>query len=376
MEGLRNAAVERRIAERLQANGGRMTFADYMHLCLYEPGIGYYQRDAVKLGKEGDFYTSAHIGRAMGFCIASALAAAARRLAPGGEDISLVEWGGGEGRLAAVVLDELRRTHPDIYSRVRFVGAESSPGHREAQRDRLGRHAERIEALCGPEDAPVERALAERTTLLFANELLDAFPVHLLIRRRGRWRELYVEEGQGAEETLREAEGELSSGRLADWLDRHPIDAAEGQRIEVSLAALDWIAGLGARMRRGYVLFADYGDVSAELYGRHRLNGTLLAYRRHRATDRVLEAPGAQDLTAHVNFEWCREAAEEAGFQEVGLETQKRFLVENGIFSLLKDHAGGDPFSPEARTNRAVRQLLLSDGMSELFKIMTMYKPG
>jgi len=351
-----------------------MTFAAYMELCLYHPEGGYYQKSVPKLGKEGDFYTSAHVGRAMGACVAAQLHAAARKIAPPEEEIVVCEWGGGDGRLAEAVLDELRDMYPDTYRRAVFLAVEGSPYHRELQRWRLAAHAKRIAGVVPPDDEAAERLPKTAPTLLFANELLDAFPVHRVVRRGGAWRELYVERGPRAG-TLVAAEGELSAERLAAWLSAHgPNAAEEGQRIEVGLAALDWIAGLGARLVRGFALFADYGDVSEELFGPHRMNGTLAAYRKHTASDDPFLAPGEQDLTAHVNFEWVAMAAEEAGFQHVAIRTQKQFLVDNGILQRLRSHDGRDPFSPAARENRAIRQLLLSDGMSELFKVLTMEK--
>ncbi|HZG55898.1 class I SAM-dependent methyltransferase [Paenibacillus sp.] len=373
MTEVRNRAVEAAVARRLRERGGRMTFAAYMQLCLYEPGIGYYQRGETKLGKAGDFYTSAHIGNVMGGCIASRLDAAARRTAPAGERIAIVEWGGGDGRLACAVLDELRQAFPDTYARMAFLAVEGSPHHRRLQRERLASHAERIAGVCDPGDAQVERTLREETTLLFANELLDAFPVHRIVRLGGEWYEIYVERDE-ASGALREAVGPIEDEAVAERLTSARIEAAEGQRLEVGLAGLRWLERLGATMRRGFALLADYGDVSAELYGPHRMAGTLLTYRGHTASDDALQRPGAQDITAHVNFEWCAEAAEAAGFADVRVVTQKQFLVDEGVLNKLQNHAGRDPFSPEARANRAIRQLLISDGMSELFKVMTMEK--
>jgi len=369
----RNRAVAEALAERLGRNGGRMTFADYMEICLYLPEFGYYQRSEPKLGKDGDFYTSAHVGAGMGGCIAASLDAAARRLAPAGEDVAVVEWGGGDGRLAEAALNELRDAYPDTYARIRFLGAEGSPYHRALQAERLRSHAASVAGVFAPDDDAVEKTLRESTSLVFANELLDAFPVRRLARVRGEWRELFVERDP-ADGALRETAGPIGDDRLAAWLAAHPVRGREGQRIEVGLAGLDWIRQLGARMRRGFVLLADYGDMSAELYGPHRMKGTLLAYRKHGVGEDWFDAPGERDLTSHVNFEWCAAAAAEVGFGDIAVKTQKTFLVENGILNKLRAHDGADPFSPEARANRAIRQLLLSDGMSELFKVMTMTK--
>lgn len=54
--------------------------------------------------------------------------------------------------------------------------------------------------------------------------------------------------------------------------------------------------------------------------------------------------------------------------------TQREFMVEHGILDRLQNHTYRDPFSPVARQNRAIRQLLLSNGMGELFKVITAAK--
>jgi len=75
-----------------------------------------------------------------------------------------------------------------------------------------------------------------------------------------------------------------------------------------------------------------------------------------------------------VDFTACLRAAEDAGFRDVRLETQAEYLLRGGVLSWLQDHHDPDPFSPVARRNRSIRQLLVSDQMSELFKVMTAVK--
>src|SRR5690606_33264696 len=131
----------------------------------------------------------------------------------------------GDGRLALAVLDALRDEYPGLYAQVRYMSAESSPLHRKLQQERLAAHGEKVEAIAAPGDERLARALAERPALVFANELLDAFPVHLLVSRRSGWREIYVEQEEGSGFALRETEGPLSSGKLESWLAAHPIHA-------------------------------------------------------------------------------------------------------------------------------------------------------
>lgn len=130
-------------------------------------------------------------------------------------------------------------------------------------------------------------------------------------------------------------------------------------------------AGLGERAE---LITIDYGDVREELYAPHRMNGTFLCYRKHQAYDLPLLYPGEQDMTSHVNFSTLIDAGRECGLNQFQLMTQKQFLVENGLLNRLQPHDAADPFSPAAKRNRAIRQLLISDQMSELFKVLIQKK--
>lgn len=340
-------------------------FRDYMELCLYAPECGYYNRPGRKIGKEGDFYTSASLGGMMGEALATWIG---RLAGEGDEPFELVEWGGGTGALAEQTLGALRERFPLAYERLRFTAIEASPVHRREMAERIAPHAGKVR------QADAAAWLAEpddRFTIVVANELLDAFPVHRLRLRGGEWRELYVA-AEG--DAFVEREYRCANKELLDYVNGTGVAFADGQTADVNLLASEWIAGTVRRIARGHIVAIDYGDVASELFAPHRLNGTLLCYRHHQAHDDPYAHPGEQDITAHVDFSACITAGLAAGATEWSLATQREFLVEGGLLAMLQEHDGRDPFSPAARRNRAIRQLLLSDGMSELFKVLLMTK--
>src|SRR5207247_455450 len=49
------------IRARIEAGGGRITFADFMELALYHPEHGYYLGPTVRAAREGDFLTAAEL---------------------------------------------------------------------------------------------------------------------------------------------------------------------------------------------------------------------------------------------------------------------------------------------------------------------------
>jgi SAM-dependent MidA family methyltransferase len=87
-------------------------------------------------------------------------------------------------------------------------------------------------------------------------------------------------------------------------------------------------------IRRGFALTIDYGDTARRLYTPHRRRGTLAVYSQHQFGERPLAHlahPGAQDITAHVNFTALIQAGRTDGMRLAGLTTQAAFLTALGL---------------------------------------------
>ena len=122
------------------------------------------------------------------------------------------------------------------------------------------------------------------------------------------------------------------------------------------------------------IIAIDYGYTRQEqLAGRHR--GTLMAYRQHSATPNPYEAPGEQDLTAHVNFTALSAAAEENGMQAQPLLTQSQFLMGIGETNQFAD-AFEDCRLPQERAKVALqlKHLVTPAGMGESFHVLVAAK--
>lgn len=118
------------IVDRIRTSG-RITFADYMAACLYEPGLATTPRRR-KVGTEGDFYTSITVHATFGRVIAREIAAMWRSMdCPA--DFTLVEAGAGHGRLACDIMDFLAEQQPDCYAATKLVLVEQEPTLAEAQ---------------------------------------------------------------------------------------------------------------------------------------------------------------------------------------------------------------------------------------------------
>ncbi|MCR8641944.1 SAM-dependent methyltransferase [Paenibacillus sp. N1-5-1-14] len=347
-----------------------ISFRDYMDLCLYHETAGYYRSRQLKIGREGDFYTSSSVGTIMGEMIGQFILTSARERINASDPLHVAEWGGGNGNLALHALDEILKNAPERYANLQWTMIETSSFHRELQQQTLHKHADKVIWV---DDQEWLFARKDDYTIVIANELLDAFPVHRIRCDQGILLENWVgwdeEKNQVIESWL-----PLQNNDIVTYLEKGEIQLIDNQVAEINLAAPIWTTTILNSLHQGHVVVIDYGDVASEIYSAHRLNGTLLCYRKHQAHDNPYVDLGEQDMTAHVDFSSCMREAAESGAISIQLQTQREFLVEQGVFTRLQQTMNRDPFSIEAKRNRSIRQLLLSDGMSELFKVMIISK--
>jgi len=366
--GRKIAASERQGRLPDGGTGPCITFRDYMEAALYHPELGYYRSGASRVGREGDFYTSAYVGDIMGGQLADWLTGLAADRFPGAEPVEVIDWGGGTGRLGAQMLAAWRKSGA-TGERFRLTVVDGNPAHLAEAQAALADETEAGRASVMTVEEAQARDWSGGPAIVVANELLDAFPVHRVTRFRGRLQERAVA-WEPKERRLVSCLTEPSDPALADWLKRQGVKLANDQTAEIGLDGAAWVEKLAShKLGRAVLVVIDYGDLTGELTGPHRMDGTLLMYERHRAHADPFRHPGEQDMTAHVDFDLVRAAAVRAGWQELWYGTQKRFLVESGVLGKLTEHGIADPFHPLVRRNRAIRQLLLSDGMSELFKV-------
>jgi len=338
-------ALLQRIGAELLAEQNWISFARYMELALYEPGLGYYAGGAAKLGTAGDFVTAPELGSLFGRTLARQVAAL---LEPGA---AILEFGAGSGALAAALLDALPAGQP-------YLILEPSAELAERQRLRLGDRARWLTRL--PE---------RFRGVVLANEVVDAMPVHAVVWARDGIAERGVCVDRGA---LAWSERPAQGAVLAAAREIGPELPPSGRyESELGLAGRAWIGALAGMLEVGTILILDYGFPAREYYHPQRSMGTLMCHYRHRAHQDPFYLPGLQDITAHVDFSALAHAAADAGLEVLGYATQADFLVNCGITEVLGEADASDVrrYAPLA----AQAQKLLSPAeMGELFKVLAL----
>ena len=60
-EARHSQTLERHMLDAIARAGGWLSFAEFMRMALYEPGLGYYSAGARKFGASGDFITAPEV---------------------------------------------------------------------------------------------------------------------------------------------------------------------------------------------------------------------------------------------------------------------------------------------------------------------------
>jgi SAM-dependent MidA family methyltransferase len=375
----------------IAAQGGWISFARYMELALYAPGLGYYTAGAHKFGEAGDFITAPELSPLFGRTLARQVAEIIAHSAP-----HILELGAGSGKLAANMLAELEQlgSLPDSYA-ILEVSADLRARQQALMRERLPHLLDRVHWL---------DALPEKFSgAIIANEVLDALPVHLV-----HWRDSAISErgvalarstpkvgnplpAKGWTELTPPPDARLSGGLGAAsgehgfiWQERAISDAVllhAAQQIkvpddyvsEICLAARGLINSLAQRLEQGAMLFIDYGFGAREFYHPQRSSGTLMCHYRHHAHDDPFFLPGLQDITAHVNFTGIAECGIDASLELIGYTNQAFFLINCGITAMLQD-TSPENLRDYLPLSAQLQKLTSPAEMGELFKVIALGK--
>jgi SAM-dependent MidA family methyltransferase len=339
-----------------------MPFARFMELALYCPDYGFYERESDTVGKAGDFFTSVSVGALFGELLAFQFAEWLEGMA--GEKVQIVEVGAHDGKLAADILRWLRQRRPALGARVEYVVIEPSARRRAWQRKTLAKFGAQVRWR----ETGWEQPQAQFTGVIFANELLDAMPVHRVgwDAMRQEWFEWGVA-CAGEQFNWMRMPGVPVVGGLGKLPKELLAVLPDGFTTEISPVAQNWWRKAAQALKCGRLLTLDYGLRGEDFFTPQRANGTLRAYRRHKLCDDLLADPGEQDLTAHVNFSEIQSAGEGMGLKTERFVAQSEFLMGIAKQFWAEAEQWGD-WSPQQ--NRALQTLTHPEHLGRAFRVL------
>lgn len=328
-----------------------ITLERFMTLCLYHEKYGYYNKNAPKTGKRGDFFTSTSVGEIFSRVMARVLIneIQSNEYAP-----VIVDAGSGDGNFISSFLDEVKFVNRKLYEKLTYYVLESSPYHQQLIADRTKQHAVQIY----PSLSAIKKELPRLNGILFSNELLDAFPVRVIEKKHD-----LVEVCVGLSEhgCFEEVYIPCTDPEILNWLACHQLQVRDGQRIEIPLAMGEWLNEVGSWLSHGKVFTVDYGYTNDEWKAPERRGGSLRGYQNHQFIENILQFPGEMDITTHVHVDAIKNIGLRHGIQWVDCMPQGQFLLKKGLLQFLQLSSPDNPFSREHKQNRAVRWLAESN---------------
>lgn len=352
--------LSRLVQQKMNQSGGWINFAEYMQLALYTPNLGYYSGGLQKFGNikngGGDFVTAPE----MTPLFAQTLARQASQVLRETQG-NILELGAGTGTLAVDMLQALHELGqlPEQY----FI-LEVSGHLRSVQEKTL---LARLPAKLYEKIVWLEKLPDQFIGLILGNEVLDAIPVHLIMKKN----DVVYERGVGFDNGFVWQDQPLQDVAIQHFI--APIGLANDYVTEICPAATGLINSLANSLKRGAILLLDYGFTAREYYHPQRNQGTLMCHYQHYAHSNPLINIGLQDITAHVNFTAIAEAGLAQNLDLQGYTNQAQFLIACGLLDLLATESPDNltSYIPKAS---AVQKLISPAEMGELFKVIAFSK--
>ncbi len=334
---------------------GVVSFKEYMTQCLYNERYGYY-KTTKNLGKAGDFYTSAHLGNFTGKVLAKTVLNKFNE----NEQINIVELGAGEGFFAKDILDYISKENLKAYQNLSYHFVEQNDAIYKKVRKNLRDHQERLFFYNSLNE------LGEiKNALIFSNEFFDAFPVHLVKQENGKLYEVFLNtDGNNFIQKLHPI-----SEQVKKEVEELNIVIPEGCLAEINSDIEPVYKILSEKIEKFQMVTIDYGYTQELLYHQDRTAGTLMGYHKHKAYEDIFQMEGEMDLTSHINFDALIHYGEKYDIKPESLKSQRQFLVDFGLFDIIKD--GVEPTPQEAFQ---LKSLLLPGSMGDVFKVLLQKK--
>ena len=364
----RSLMLTRHIQSECANTDGLMSFADFMRIALYQPGLGYYSGGLQKFGAKGDFITAPEVSPLFGQCLANQIAEIFLNFKNNNiEKRYVIEFGAGSGVLAVDILLQLEEHDllPEKYL-ILELSAELKQRQQKKLNDKTPHLVSLVQWLdCLPKDLT--------NAVVVANEVLDAMPVERFRVNQEAVETLMVGiEDENLVRCYNAADNNVIE-KIEQMWQRSEITCAESYCSEYNPAIGGWLAALEQEINHLVILLIDYGYNEKEYYHPDRIDGTLMCYYQHRAHEDFLWWPGLQDITAFVNFTDVAYSAVDLGLEVSGYTTQAAFLLANDLSGLHASQVTDD-VKQQVTLSQQIKTLTLPSEMGDRFKVMALTK--
>lgn len=307
------------VIKKLIDKKGPITFAEFMRMALYEPGVGYYSTRS-PVGQAGDYFTSPTAHPVFGFLLSLQIRRMWHSIGRPSK-FFVIEMGSGNDLLAKDILSYIQFENDAFKEALNYITI-----------DRTVFHSNNLSEM------NIQKVLSDRIPLsniegcFISNELIDSFPVHRFKIQNGTLKEIFVSLDHNRD--FIEIVENPSTEKILDRISNVMPVLPENFVGEVNLNINCWIKDVARALKRGFVVTIDYGHLSNELYSSIRSSGTIQTYYKHVNGFSPYENIGEQDITAHVDFSQLISDGDYYGLNSIMLATQSEYLKKIGFMKI------------------------------------------
>lgn len=347
--------LEEKILGLIEKNGP-IRFKEFMRLALYDKDYGFYQHH-VEIGTKNkcnspcDFKTYPETSSPyFGISLAIIVSKLSNELSS--EEIDIFEVGAGNGTFAKDFLEYLEFINSPLASRVRYKIIEISDKLSSKQKSTLSgfKNVDVIKTDC------FEYIYKPFTGFIITNELLDAFPVDLVIYRKKEPYLLYVSKDKNNcfetiilpcldDEILSYLEiGNYS--KLKKQLSQNSYVDYFAMSLPINLDMLKWYKLASESLEKGAIITIDYGFTKIKKHLKEISDGyftypkgklfrvySRLSLTTNTHTSNPLRFIGEQDMTSDIDFSILEKVGLKSELETIFLGSQNKIIKEGSYDS-------------------------------------------
>ena len=349
------------LRNRIDQSNGWIPFDLFFNTVMYEPGLGYYSSGSHKIGQGGDFTTAPEISK----YFSKAIARQTIRLLEMHDAPSVIEIGAGKGTFAFEYLKELQETETEINH---YYILEISADLRDRQMQLISGLPENIRSkVTWLESLDIEPI----NGIVIANEVIDALPFKRFIIENQQTYELGVTQSNGELEESKKKSDKQLKNEIEIISAEIKRKFEDGYSSEIRLDLHKWFKGISSLIKKGSMVFVDYGYDRSDFYRPERAKGNMICHYQNRVIEDPLKNIGFQDISASVDFTQLADCAIEEGFFIDLFTTQSMFLLNQQSLSVIEDIKMDESRIMEIQK---LKQLIMPNHMGDVFKCMILGK--
>ena len=349
------------LRNRIDRSNGWIPFDLFFNTVMYEPGLGYYSSGSYKIGEGGDYTTAPEISK----YFSKSIAMQTMRLLDMHDSPSVIEIGAGKGTFAFEYLKALEETKTEIEH---YYILEISADLRDRQMQLISALPEglrnKVTWLESLDIEPIDG-------IVLGNEVIDALPFKRFCFENKQLFELGVTHSDGE----LEVEKKESGNKLREEIEAISVEIKrqfeDGFTSEIRLDMHKWFRSISSLIRKGSMIFIDYGYDRNDFYRPERSEGNMICHYQNQIIQDPLKNIGYQDISASVDFTQLADSAIEEGFFIDLFTTQSMFLLSEQSLSMIENIEKDEERIMEIQK---LKQLVMPNQMGDVFKCMVLGK--